>query len=85
MSLQLETSKKDLVKAEEEQAAALVYGTEVEALRNKLSAKEQKVHDLSLELSLRERELRIMNNVRDRSSYSEMSCKRCSKFDFLVP
>ena len=85
MSLQLETSKKDLVKAEEERAAALVYGTEVEALRNKLSAKEQKVHDLSLELSLRERELRIMNNVRDRSSYGEMSCKRCSKFDFLVP
>ena len=84
MSLRLETCKEDLVKAEEEQTAALVYSAEVEALRSKLSAKEQKVHDLSSELSQRERELRIKDRTRYGSSHGQTFCKRCSKFEILA-
>jgi hypothetical protein len=83
MSHQLETCKKDLYNAEEERTVALVYNTELEALRSKLSAKEQEALDLSSELQARERELRLKDKSSNRSSHGEISCKRCSKFNTL--
>jgi len=80
-SLQLQNCRKDLDKAEEERTAALVYSTEVEALRERLSQKEQEVLDLTSELSERKRELRLQDKLREGSSRGETHCKRCSKFD----
>ncbi|KAI9434621.1 hypothetical protein H4582DRAFT_2175233 [Lactarius indigo] len=54
---QLETCKRDLNEAERQRAVAMVYRTEVETLRKKLSEKEGKVQDIHTELTQREREL----------------------------
>jgi hypothetical protein len=72
-----------LHQAENDRTAALVYRTEVEALRQKLEAKEIQVIDLSSELSQRKQELRVKDRRRKKPSHSETSCKSCSKLDVL--
>ncbi|KAH9039010.1 hypothetical protein EDB85DRAFT_2287346 [Lactarius pseudohatsudake] len=75
-SLQLQSCRKDLDKAEEERTEALAYCTEAEALREKLSAKEQEMLDLSEELSRRKGVLGLQDRLRERSIHND--AKNCS-------
>ncbi len=83
ISLQLETCKKDLDKAEKNRVVVMAYNTEAKALRERLSAKEQEVLDLTSELTGRERELRSKGKMREGSSHYETSCNSCSGFSIL--
>ncbi|KAH8977231.1 hypothetical protein EDB86DRAFT_1273778 [Lactarius hatsudake] len=85
LSLELETYKKGLEKAEKERAEALVYSAEVEALREKLSAKERELLDLYEELSQRERDLGLQDKLREGSSRGETPRKRSSRADTILP
>ncbi|KAH9011833.1 hypothetical protein EDB85DRAFT_1900756 [Lactarius pseudohatsudake] len=66
---QLEMCQRDLNEAEKQRAAAIVFRTEVVALKERLSEEEQKAQDLSTELSQRERELvRLKDKEKARSA-----------------
>ena len=66
--VELQECINDLKRAEKERAEALLYKTEVETLKNQLSAKEQEVRDLENELKERERELTRLRNKQDEAS-----------------
>ncbi len=80
---QLETCKRDLNEAERQRAAAMVYRTEVETLRKKLSEKEGKVQDMHTELTQREQELVWLKDKR--SARGKSPPKIRSKSDILLP
>jgi hypothetical protein len=67
----------------------MAYKAEVEALRKQLSEKEEKVQDLSAELSCRARpQRRESQRLKDRAKVesvrSKLPCKNCSESDILA-
>lgn len=85
MRTQLEICKTDLKQAEIQRAEALLYKTEVDGLKTRLSEKEEKLQDLSNELDQRERELaRLKDKEKEGSAHGESKAKICSKSNFLV-
>ncbi|KAH9016307.1 hypothetical protein EDB85DRAFT_1898181 [Lactarius pseudohatsudake] len=85
VNVELETCKKGLDRAEKERTEVLVYSTEVKALREELSAKEQEVLDLHEELSQRDQDLGLWDRLREGSFRGETPQKRCSCADTTLP
>ncbi|KAH9019107.1 hypothetical protein EDB85DRAFT_2154009 [Lactarius pseudohatsudake] len=81
---QLEMCQRDLNEAEKQRAAAIVFRTEVVALKERLSEEEQKAQDLSTELSQRERELvRLKDKEKARSARGKSPPEIYSESDIL--